>query len=55
MSKSKDSDSFDSFWLLGEARIETTGVNVFNGGGSTMDSGDDFEYTTQNLYYKHEL
>ena len=54
MSKSKDSDSFDSFWLLGEARIETTGVNVFNGGGSTIDSGDDFEYTTQNLYYKHE-
>ena len=40
MSKSKDSDSFEAFGFL-EKQVETTGVNVFNGGGSTIDSGDD--------------
>lgn len=57
MAKSKKSKSFDydPFRLLSKARVNAKGVDVFNGGGSSYipEGGEEFEYTTQNLYYRH--
>lgn len=47
--------SFDPFALLDTARVDSHGLRVFNGGGSTNKiQYDDYDITTQSLYYKKD-